>query len=131
MMYRFTITNFDKWNPRKDLKRSSWFRLDNNFVQRLREIGLSWAEVCVFPALIATVSGRTSTQIDLDVNYFCKMSGCKKSIFVSAFEKLKSSGMVDGGPLPLRGRNEDVTLRTNERTNVCRGPPTRLPHHLR
>lgn len=117
VIYKISIPKFEKWNPRKDLKRSTWFRLENNWALRLCQEGLTWSEAGVWPVLLGTISDRSASEFELDVTWLCRTLGFRKATFVSSFNKLKDLGMVDGGPKTLRPRNAKVPLRTNGRTN--------------
>tara|TARA_R110000868_G_scaffold9394_5_gene46933 strand:- start:4698 stop:5417 length:720 start_codon:yes stop_codon:yes gene_type:complete len=116
------INNWEKYNPRQDVGRSSWFRLENNFwfdpaISKLTTSGkLTW--IC----LLSIASQTSCKRVAIDFQLICSITRCRKCKLTSILEDLATAGKITitrnvDVTSASRGRNVDVSLRTNERTN--------------
>jgi len=110
----FTIPNFDKYNPRKDIKSTSWYRASNTTF-----FDAKFCRLCVSARLLwfyclAELSRANGQPVQSTVAIVSKHCGIRASQVKAAFSQLQSIQMVD-----VVWRDADVTLRTNitRRTN--------------
>lgn len=109
------ILNWSKFNPRKDVKRTHWFRLDNDFVVRM--YGFSSGAKVVWLCLLSEASRNQNGFISVDVRLIAATMRCKRSVVESAIKQFEAAGMIeivpnarDADVTPTsRGRNVDVT----------------------
>lgn len=119
------ILNWDKYNPRKDLKATTWVRLQNSLFEDPSFFEFSHAELLTWIYLLSQCSKKLSGTIRLSFAHAERIARLKRKDVESAIEKLESLQCVR---VSERGRNVDVTCtshyeRTNERDerNVTNG----------
>lgn len=115
-----TISNFEKFNPRKDVNSASWFRLEHSLFENPDFFDFTHIEKMVWIYLLCMASKKSSGTILLSWPHIERIGGFRKSDFLSGIEKLKQIQCVTVDVTPTsRARNADVTptCSTNERTN--------------
>lgn len=113
------ILNWSKFNPRKDVKRTHWFRLDNDFVVRM--YGYSSGAKVVWLCLLSEASRNQNGFISVDVRLIAATMRCKRSVVESAIQQFEAAGMIEISP---NARDADVT-RTSRGRNVDVTPTSR------
>lgn len=121
------ILNWDKFCPRKDLKATSWLRLQNTLFEDPSFYDFDHSEICFWIYLLSQASKKQAGLIRLSVPHAERVGRFKKTIIESSIEKLKLLQCVQititardaDDTRTSRQRVADVTLRnvTNERTN--------------
>lgn len=110
------ILNWEKFNPRKDLKATSWVRLQNSLFEDPQFYDFDHSEICFWIYVISLASKKQNGQVLLNFNHAERIGRFSEETIHSALKKLIEINCV-------HVRNEDVTrtLRarntTNERTN--------------
>lgn len=107
------IVNWEKFNPRKDLKSSSWFRLENNFCTHPDFFDLTNDQKMVWIYLLCEASRKQSNVVT-----------CNAAL-VAAMLKIPHEVVTD--TLQLFEKKEIVTLRTRN-AHVTRTLRTRNAH---
>lgn len=122
---KLEICNFEKFNPRTDRKKHSWFRLENDFVNDEKLFKLKPLEKFVWVSLLAFRSKKTEQIFDLDLEYLAEQLKVKKNVISSAIQKLSDSkaiiiheAVTTGNQLVSTG--SPTYERTNERTNMSK-----------
>jgi hypothetical protein len=104
---KITIPNFNKFNPRKDLKTMPWFRCENNFYD-LEDFYDADVNTCwLFIFLLCQCAQKVSAEIDLDRKYLIFKSKLTEKQFDSALSSLSSKGLI------LLDTNEHDRIRTD------------------
>jgi hypothetical protein len=91
--YQITILNWNKHNPRKDVKRPSWFSFDNRMIEDEDFFGFNHGE---FKAWIYMLSRASQKQIDtlkLNSEHAQKVCNISPEDFDSAVQKLASEDL--------------------------------------
>ncbi len=121
---RVQILNWDKFNPRKDVKNPSWFRLSHNLFEDPDFYDFSHAELLAWIYILSTASKKNSDTILVSLTHLEKIGRIKLKDFYSAVEKLEViQCLLVHVTDTSRGRHADVTdtNATNERTNERNG----------
>lgn len=106
-----TIVNWEKYNPRKDVKASSWLRLENNFCASPHLFKYDNDQKMVWVYLLCEASKRQKGDVVVDfhlVGAVLKITPDKAADTVQAFET--------DGLITLRPRNAHVTRTSRPRT---------------
>lgn len=115
--FTVTIKNWEKYNPRKDVKHTSWFRCDNRILEDPDFYSFTHSEIVAWIYLLSMASQKNSATITVNTARSHRVCGLDSTVVNSAIQKLVKLQIVT--TRTLRGRYADVTLR-NERdeTNV-------------
>ena len=103
------ITNWDRYNPRKDVKASSWFRLENSFFVDPALFELTCEEKMVLISLMCMASQKQSARIKVNPNLTSALLRVSLEAVNAALLKLFEAGIVRDVTCALRGRDVDVT----------------------
>ena len=87
-MDQIKIVNFERFNPRKDRKEHSWFRLDNTVAFSEDLFGLDADQKWFWIYLLSHESKRQNGAIDLNWGYLEQYSGVSIKKMKSAIERL-------------------------------------------
>lgn len=130
MKIQLEILNWEKYNPRKDLKSTHWFRVNNDILEGPDFFEFTHSEIVFWIYLLSLASKRQTGRITLVMAHAQRIGRFKESEINAALEKLIELGCVlvavqacdvepnaDVTPT-LHARDVHVPLRTNERTNV-------------
>lgn len=114
------IVNWDKFNPRKDLKATSWLRLQNSLFDDHNFFEWSHSEVLFWIYILSLASKKQKGEIRFSQSHAERIGRFDRKVIDEAMEKLVELQCIT---VTLHARNTDVTrtLRarhtTNERTN--------------
>lgn len=112
---KITIKNFEKFNPRKDLKSMPWLRLENNFYDQEdffdEDVDACW----LYVFLLCQCAQKVSATVDMREKYLINKSKMGKKRFDAALLRLSYKSLI------LLETNESDRVRTdscltNERT---------------
>lgn len=110
-----TVLSWDTYNPRKDLKATSWFRLQNSLFEDPNFYDFSHSELLVWIYLLMQCSKKQAGTIRLNLAHAERVGRLRKQDIASALEKLELLQCVHTDVTSTsRERHADVTLRTNE-----------------
>lgn len=113
---KLRVTNWKKHNAkRKDVKTNTWYKVNNDLLERPDMLELTNTEVVVWLFILSSRARSPSDDFLLSRKlglFFCK---CDDTEFDVALEKLKSFEMIDIIDDTSRVRNEDVT----DTSRVC------------
>lgn len=115
-----TIIKWDKWNPRKDLKSTSWLRLQNTVFEDPQFYDFSHSEFLFFVYLLCLASKKQSGRIDIHVAHAERVGRFQVIVIFSAIEKLKDLHIIRERDAKETEPHADVTLRTNEHNETER-----------
>lgn len=129
------IINFEKFNPRTDRKKHSWFRLENDFINDEKLFRLDPLEKFVWIALLALRSKKLDQVFELDVEYLADQLKVKKTVISSTIQKLEQSKIISIHQSVTSG-NQSVstgspTNVTYERTNEQKKAAAEIPDELK
>jgi len=140
-----TVLNWSKFNPRRDVKRPSWFRLEHTLFSDHKFYDLNAEEIAFWVYCLCCASESNSGTFLLNRNHALKIGRFKAGTIDSAIKKLKDIEAITVDVTPTsRTRNEVVTStgatdeRTDVRTNVTNEtdaptpdkPAVRDTHHF-
>jgi hypothetical protein len=113
------IINWDKFNPRKDIKATHWFRLDNAIFENPDFFDFSHAEICFFVYLLSQASKKMAGAISLNLEHANRIGRFSDNEITSALDKLEQLSIIkydknEYVTQTLRIRDANDTLRTNE-----------------
>jgi hypothetical protein len=115
------ILNWDKFNPRKDVKSTSWFRKENNIFENPDFFEFDHSELCFWDYLLSIASKKQSPTISVNLAHASKIGRFQKSTIQSGLEKLQSLQCVrvDSGYEHVDVTHTSRTRHaTNERTDT-------------
>ncbi len=111
-----TIIDWHKYQPRKDVKNPSWFRLDHDLFENHDFFDFSHAEICSWVYLLCVASRKSSDQITLNMSHVERIGRIKEQDFRSALIKLQNIKCIK-----IQGKTKRITLRTRNAndTDAC------------
>lgn len=118
---RIEIPNWSKYNPRTDVKHTTWFRLENTFWADQVLFGMDNDAKMVWISLLAIASTKMSGTFEVDPSFISANLRITTSKVLSVFKDLKDADMIK--EVTSRRRNVRVTS-TCAPENVDVPPPT-------
>lgn len=117
--FTVSIPNWDKFNPRKDVKHPSWLRLEHDFFTKTDFFSFKSAELLAWVYILTEASKASSSLVTLSVEHANKVGRIKPSDLASAIAKLKANGSLLEHAQSVTSKHVDVTdtCSTNERTD--------------
>lgn len=115
------VANWEKYNPRSDVKRNSWFRFENDIVTDDRFYTFTHEELLAYVYVLSTCSKRGAPRIQVNLEHVVRAARISPRAMISALDKLQELEILTADVTDaLRARYADVTLRTYETndTNV-------------
>jgi hypothetical protein len=121
------VLNWEKYNPRNDVKKSSWFRLEHSLIDSPDFFDFSHSEFKAFIYILSFASRKNSGVVKINFPHADKVCNLKRRDLQSAIEKLVELQIIAVHErtrnVHERTRNVHVTYtnatnETNERTNV-------------
>ena len=85
------ILNWEKYNPRSDSKKPSWFRVDNDFLSDFRIFELKTNQKLYWIALLSQISCANNSKFYVSFKFLKSLTGmseAKQSQAIEIFEKL-------------------------------------------
>jgi hypothetical protein len=111
-----TITQWEKYNPRNDLKSMNWFRLENKLPEHPAFFELSVSGKWFFVWLLCQCAKKMDGSINLKMTYCVHFSGVGKKEIIETLQILEAHELIRNEH--VTNTNENVPNRqTNERTN--------------
>lgn len=92
---QITIRNWDEYNPRRDQKTFTWFRLENGIATDAKLFGLSAEQKFCWICLLCEASKRGSSTITVYSDWLSHNTGIKKSIIEETIKILNDRGILD------------------------------------
>jgi hypothetical protein len=110
------INNWDKYNPRKDIKRPSWFAMDNEILQDDIVWSLSDAEFRAWIHILCTASKSSSDTITVNFSKAKSFSRIDPKVFAHLIGKLEKHNLIqvfaDDTNASVRARSQSVRYTT-------------------
>ena len=114
MDYSVKILKWEK-HQRKDVKRPTWFALDNSLVEDDEFFKFNHGEFKTWIYLLSKASKKQHNDIEVDLEAAERKSKIDPKDFKAALVKLKSLGIIEFHVTRAsRGRRVDVTPQTNK-----------------
>jgi hypothetical protein len=110
------ILKWEKFNPRKDIKRPHWFALDNELVEDDAFFKFDHGEFKAWIYLLSKASKKQNASVIVDFEAATRKARISKNEFIGAIEKLVEMQSVELiGSLPVRDpiapvQNPNATL---------------------
>lgn len=108
----FTIPKFAEYNPRQDVKSSSWFRLDHNWYVAVLKKGCRWSLAGFWPVFVGCVSESKKSVAHFDTLFLARTLGVKSTMIKKALAEFHNLELLE-----LDEQSVTRTCPTNERTN--------------
>lgn len=89
-----TISNWDKYNPRKDYKRPWWFAMSNRLLEDPDFYSFSDAEIRAWIYILSQASQRASKEIRVHFDHASRVCNVKTQALKSAVKKLEKIGVL-------------------------------------
>lgn len=113
---KIELVNWEKYNPRKDLKTMSWFRVENNLPEHSAFFELTNDGKWFFIWILCQAAKKNKELLIFDLNYAEHFSGVKKEQITEILQILHEHELIRYEL--VTNTNEFVPYeRTNERTN--------------
>lgn len=124
------ILNFEKYNPRSDVKRNSWLRFQNDFFDDPAFFDFNSDEKVAWIYMLCYASKQNTGELPVSPPHFTRITAISEKVLYQTIEKLKQHRIVE--IRTLRGRYAsdthlpatdvtDVTIRTREEENLSTG----------
>ena len=108
------VLNWDKFQPRKDLKSLKWFRLEADLIFSQSLFGLTPAEKWFFIFILSSCAKHNSNILKLDVCYAHHNSGLSEKDILNAIENLQKNQLINYTPVNIRTNPyRSVQIRTD------------------
>lgn len=111
------VLNWNKYNPRSDVKHSTWFRLEHTLFFHPDFLGLNSSEICFFVSLLCHCSLSNNEVITGNIQSFAKFSRIRTKTVIDAMNKLEQLQVIEILSRDVDVRTRIATNETNERTN--------------
>jgi hypothetical protein len=113
-----TINNWEKYNPRTDVKNTNWFRAQNSIFEDPDFFEFSRTELCFWFYLLSMASKKHVGQVIINIMHAQRVAGFKESEINGAIEKLSKIQCVAVDVTSAsRARNAHDTLRYGTERN--------------
>lgn len=109
-----TVLNWDEYNPRKDVTKSSWFRMEHDFLERADVFGFTHSELVTWWYILSICSKQSTGHIALNYVRALRLLRLRSSTVTSALTKLAENNMIR---FEIRNVKGTAKCSTNERTN--------------
>ncbi|MES2347867.1 MAG: hypothetical protein V4641_09900 [Pseudomonadota bacterium] len=108
------IVNWAKYQPRHDIKSTSWFRLENTFWCDPMITPLDSDAKMVWIMLLSLASQHQSAGFQVDLKFVRRALGVRMKKLIESLEYFQGCGKIKiSEDTASRTRNADVTLRTD------------------
>ncbi len=91
---KIEIVNWDKYNPRNDVKHPTWFRFQNNFWMDPAIYPLSPEGKLVWVILLAFASQVNMPSYDLVMPLLCSLVACDENTVMAVLKHLQRAGKI-------------------------------------
>lgn len=88
------IINWEKYNPRKDIKHPRWFAFDNRMLESAQFFHFTADELKAWVYLLSQASQKSNSKIELFFEHAERVCGIKRKSFEAALEKLEKIQVV-------------------------------------
>jgi hypothetical protein len=118
------IKNWEKFNPRSDRKKHSWFRLEVDWYDNESLFGLSWQQKSLWPVLLAIYANKYSAGfVTINVSYIADKVKLPIDKIFLAIESFADKGVIEIRKGAVTSGNRATPQNTephttNVRTNV-------------
>lgn len=118
-----TIVGWEKYNPRKDFKRPTWFALSNSILENPVTFNLTAEELKAWIYVLCQASKANSATVQIDTEHATKVCQVKSSALTSALNKLteKQSVQITNAAVQNPISTNKQTDNTNKQTDTCSG----------
>lgn len=116
------ILNWEKFNPRKDVKAVTWLRFQNSLFENPDFFEFDHSEICFWLYLLSIASRKQSAVISVNISHAVKIGRFQKEIIQSAIVKLEQLQCVRvfTDDIETHVRKKHATdVRTDVRTEDC------------
>lgn len=119
---KITVLKWDEYQPRKDVKKSSWFRMEHAIALSTKYLALTICDIMSLVYVLSLCSEENSKTVQIVPEHLAIFGRLKPDQFFECIEKLQTIGLVRvENTYTLREKHARVSLRTNEqdeRTNI-------------
>lgn len=108
-LYKITIKNWDKHNPRKDVKHPSWFAFNNRMIEDADFFSFNHGEFKAWIYILSRASQKQSKMLEIEAAHPERVCNVIECDFLSACQKLETLGIISFHVTDAsRGRHVDV-----------------------
>lgn len=93
-LFRITFKQWEKWNPRKDIKQPSWFAMSNRITEDDDIQTLSDQEFRAFVHLTCLASQKSKPPVVVNLEKAVRVTGIKRATFLETIAKLESLSVI-------------------------------------
>lgn len=113
------VFNWEKYNPRKDVQKNSWFRFEHDVTTDDRFYHFTHEELWAYVHVLSTCSKHRASRVRMNLQHVFNTTRIQPRAFISALDKLEELSILTADVTDaLRERYADVTLRNDTIRNV-------------
>lgn len=114
------LLNWDKYNPRKDLKATTWMRFQNSIFENPQFFDFDHSEICFWIYLLCMASKAQKANITVNIKHAEHIGRFKRSVIDSSIKKLIEIKCIESryADVTLALRAQHTTNERNERTDI-------------
>lgn len=109
------IINWEKYNPRKDIKHPAWFAFNNRMIEDAQFFSFTAEEFKAWIYVLSQASQKNNSNISLVTEHAERVCGIKKRVLLATLEKLEQLRCVRMSVRDPNARvqNPNTTLQTD------------------
>lgn len=112
-----TVTNWSKYNPRKDYREPRWFAFSNRLIEDDAFYSFSAAEFKAWVYILSKASQKNSAEVIVRFVHAKNVCGIEPEVMKTAIEKLQKIGVISFGVQTTNGicTGDERDLNANDR----------------
>ncbi len=108
-LIKITFKQWEKWNPRKDIKQPSWFAMSNRITEDDDIQTLTDSEFRAFVHLTCLASQKSRPPVVVNLDKAVRVTGIKRATFLETITKLAGLEIISSEPV-----REAYAIRTDD-----------------
>ncbi len=123
MQLEITIVNWEKYNPKRDQKTYTWFKIQNNLPFSVSIEGLDFKDRWVFICLLCEASRKNNATFSTSLDILSRVTGVNNNELLVSLEKIAKNSIISSVSLTRQHDVVDTTPRIDknriEKSRVC------------
>lgn len=116
---KIKIKNFEKYNPRNDVKNASWIRFEIGFFENSAFFNLTLEEKMAWVYILCYAAKADDRELFVSYDHFARLTAAKPEVLFRTIKKLELNQLIE--VVTLRPRNaSDTPMYATERDDTRR-----------